>query len=139
MNVKATAVFTGRDSLGRFVEQRITPGIRSGLQQWLGLVKTEAQVLCPVDTGELINSIDTTPIEETEKTIRGSVQATAGHAGYVEYGTGQRGAASEGRGPYPYNPDWPGMPAQPYLRPAADHVKEEGRARMIDEISSRIT
>jgi hypothetical protein len=42
------------------------------------------------------------------------------HAAYVEYGTGQRGEASAGAGDGPYDPNWPGMVAQPFLRPATD-------------------
>jgi len=42
------------------------------------------------------------------------------YAGYVEFGTGRRGAASPGAGPFPYRQSWPGMAAQPYCRPALD-------------------
>jgi hypothetical protein len=51
------------------------------------------------------------------------VQATSPHAAYVEFGTGQRGAASAGAGNGPYSETWPGMPAQPYLRPALDTAR----------------
>lgn len=44
------------------------------------------------------------------------------HAAYVEFGTGQRGAAS-GRYPGGYDGDWPGMSAQPYMYPAAQTMK----------------
>lgn len=138
MNVKATATFTGRDLLGRFVESKVTPGIRAGIGQWQRLIRDEAKLLVPVDTGELRDSIEVQEVEDTGKTVRGAVVASAPHASFVEYGTGARGAASPGAGPYTYNMAWPGMRAQPYLRPASDHVKEDGRAWLINEIAARV-
>ena len=44
------------------------------------------------------------------------------HAAYVEFATGRRGAAT-GAGAE-YDPDWPGMAAQPYMQPAADEQLE---------------
>jgi hypothetical protein len=72
-----------------------------------------------VDTGELQASIGTATNWEGQR-VTGSVSASAKHAAYVEFGTGIRGAASPGAGPGPYSPTWPGMIAQPYLRPSID-------------------
>ena len=44
------------------------------------------------------------------------------HAAYVEFGTGQRGAAT-GRLEGGYDGDWPGMNAQPYMYPAAQAMR----------------
>jgi hypothetical protein len=44
------------------------------------------------------------------------------HAAYVEFGTGQRGAAG-GRYPGGYDGEWPGMSAQPYMYPAAQTMR----------------
>jgi hypothetical protein len=43
----------------------------------------------------------------------------------VEFGTGRRGASSAGAGPYSYDPNWPGMVAQPYMRPALDTARPQ--------------
>lgn len=51
------------------------------------------------------------------------------HAGYVEFGTGQRGAAT-GRLDGGYDADWPGMIAQPYMYPAAQAMKGGFAARI---------
>ena len=53
----------------------------------------------------------------------GHVVVANPHAAYVELGTGQRGASSPSPPKWPgelsYKEDWAGMPAQPYLYPAA--------------------
>lgn len=55
------------------------------------------------------------------------------HAAYVEFGTGQRGAASAGAAPGEggYDPDWPGMCAQPYMYPAAQQMRPGFAGRML--------
>lgn len=83
-------------------------------------VRDEARALCPVDTGALVSSLTVSELSEDMGTAEAAVFTDVGYAGYVEFGTGIRGAASPGAGPYPYNPNWPGMVAQPYLRPALD-------------------
>ena len=88
------------------------------------LVEDRAKELVPVDTGALQESI-TTEIVETAKTVVGRVAPHEPYAAYVEYGTGQRGQASAGAGEGPYNPNWPGMAAQPYMRPALDEAKPQ--------------
>lgn len=80
---------------------------------------SEAQALVRVDTGDLQAKIHMT-VTLSGQNVTGSVIADSDHAAYVEFGTGIRGASSEGAGPYPYDPLWPGMVAQPFLRPALD-------------------
>jgi len=92
-------------------------------------VKQEAEAIVPVDTGELALSITALPVVDTGERIIAEVVATAPHAAYVEFGTGVRGAGSAGAGPFDYNMDWPGMEAQPYMRPALDVA----RARVFEE------
>lgn len=85
---------------------------------------TEARRLVPVDTGELKASIRSDVIVQGIRLAAVCV-ATAPHADFVEYGTGQRGAKTFKRGAmrvdkpveYQHGPK-PGMRAQPYLRPA---------------------
>ena len=53
------------------------------------------------------------PVELVGSVVRGTVEANAPYAAYVEYGTGQRGAASAGAGAGPYSPNWPAGYASP--------------------------
>lgn len=125
--IRATAQYTPRGDGGRFVDARIRPAVREAVGEAADYVLGVAKSMVPVRTGELRDS-GASEVRETLKTVTGVIKFTAKHAGYVEYGTGQRGAASAGRGPYPYSMYWPGMPAHPYLRPAVDisrgHVKD---------------
>lgn len=84
----------------------------------------EARRLVPVDTGDLKSSIRSDVIIQGVR-LAAVCSASAPHADFVEYGTGQRGARSYTRGgarvPKPdgyVHGDKPGMRAQPYLRPA---------------------
>lgn len=95
-------------------------------------VEADAKRRCPVgeypdgsNTGGNLRGSIHTATQEAD----GGVQVTTGtpveYAAFVEYGTGQRGAASgvtpeEG---YEYGSS-PGMAAQPYLRPAWDGGKK---------------
>jgi HK97 gp10 family phage protein len=92
---------------------------RLSVEQGAEIVLEEAEAIVPVDTGELRES------GHVELLNAGSQPSAAvvfdsPHAAYVEYGTGIRGEASAGAGEGPYDPNWPGMPAEPYLRPALD-------------------
>lgn len=51
------------------------------------------------------------------------------HATYVEFGTGQRGAAG-GRYTGGYDGDWAGMSPQPYMYPAAQAMKGDYANRL---------
>lgn len=106
------------------ITARLIPKLTSAMQESVKLVQTEAQAIVPVDTGELKASIGTS-VEWSGTSVNGEVFADAPHAAFVEYGTGIRGAASPGAGPYPYSPGWPGMPAQPFLRPSLDNSKAQ--------------
>ena len=125
VSLKAKVQFAPRGDLGRFIETKITPGVIASVKAAQGLIVQEAKALCPVgETGDLRDSIGPEDPEETGKSVVGAVTASAPYAGYVEYGTGIRGSKSEGAGPYPYSPTWPGMEAQPFLRPALDTTRE---------------
>ena len=121
MNFKATSTFTPV-AISRAM-QSVVPRIVAAVEESQGAVASEAQAIVPVDTGELQSSIGPGPVELVGSVVRGTVEANAPYAAYVEYGTGQRGAASAGAGAGPYSPNWPGMPAQPYMRPALDTAR----------------
>lgn len=120
----ATAQFTPRGDMGRFISERITPAVLQATEEAGQVVLVEAQAIVPVDTGALKASGRVT-VRETGSSCVADVEFTAGHAAYVEYGTGLRGSESPGAGPYAYDPGWAGMPAQPYLRPALDTARSE--------------
>ena len=121
MNFRASSTFTPVD-LSRLM-QRVVPALVDAVTESCETVVEEAQAIVPVDTGELRESIHTADVSLVGSVVSGSVEASSPHAGYVEFGTGARGAASAGAGPYPYTESWPGMPAQPYLRPALDTAR----------------
>jgi HK97 gp10 family phage protein len=102
---------------GRFIQAKVDEAVRAGIIEWAGMVLDTARDLVPVDTGDLKASGHVT-VAESGKSIAAAVSFDMPYAGYVEYGTGLRGAASPGAGEYPYNSEWAGMPSQPYLRPA---------------------
>jgi hypothetical protein len=122
--IRATSTFTPRGDGGRFAVVKIEQGALEAAQDLAQIVLLEAQRIVPVDTGELRDSGQVT-MRQTEASVVGDIEFLAGHAAYVEYGTGIRGAASPGAGPYPYSPTWPGMRAQPYLRPALEIARAE--------------
>ncbi len=123
MPLKASAVFRPRSSAGQFVSARITPVVKAAVEEACKLVEQRAKDLVPVDTGALQASITTT-VEEGSSTVVGRVGTDLFYGVYVEYGTGIRGQSSPGAGKGPYSPTWPGMAAQPFMRPAIDESKE---------------
>lgn len=127
MKITSSSVYQPRDG-GRFVVAKVTEGIRAGIVEWASEVLQTAQALVPVDTGELRSSGHVT-VAETGKSIAAAVSFDADHAGFVEFGTGMRGATSPGAGDGPYSTSWAGMPAQPYLRPAFE--ENRGKAQQM--------
>jgi HK97 gp10 family phage protein len=130
MNIFASASFRPGD-VARIQEQVTARNIRATTNATQRVLDSALEK-CPISTeetrpggphGELQQSGHMTVTVEGQ-VVRGSVIFDAPHAGYVEFGTGIRGAASAGAGPYPYNPTWPGMPAQPYVRPALDENRD---------------
>jgi HK97 gp10 family phage protein len=109
--------------LGRFTDVIISPIAVETVRQAGEMIQQAARRLCPVATGALRDSI-LVEVQQLEKTVRAAVGPTMYYAGYVEFGTGIRGASSPGAGQGPYSPTWPGMPAQPYMRPALDEQRE---------------
>ena len=133
--IHATATSTFRSDIGRFIVGKITPAVRAGVEAFGNLVLEESQAIVPVDTGALKES-GSVVVVETDKSVTAHVVYSASHAGYVEFGTGIRGASSAGAGPYAYNPSWPGMVAQPYLRPALDTARDAGKALFNSQVAA---
>lgn len=81
-----------------------------------------------VKTGELVSSGESHVIG-----TKGEVTFGTDHSFFVEYGTGERGAASEFEGKpedITYSPGWAGMSARPYLTPAAESQRAPFLAAM---------
>lgn len=121
MNIQATP----NVRFGSFarVEELLVPKLFSAASDSAALALVEMLVLVPVDTGALRASGVAVPPEWKGHTVTAYVEFGMPYAAYVEYGTGQRGASSPGAGPFAYSSTWPGMVAQPYMRPGLDNSK----------------
>lgn len=129
----ATATYRPRSDMGQFIAAKITPAVRASVEAASKLIVDEAKSIAPVKTGALRDSISATVVDG-ESTVIGTISADVPYAGYVEFGVGVRGAASPGRGPYPYG-DRPGQVAQPYMRPALDTTRDAVRAVFASQIA----
>ena len=87
----------------------------NGVNRAAGVVLTGAKSFCPVDTGNLRDSIHVSPATVTEP-ISASVGTATEYAPFVEFGTGRRGGYPyETKVQLSYNKEWPGQAAQPFL------------------------
>lgn len=133
--ITATATFTPgnvRGVLDLIVQVKLYAKVQRAQQ----IVTDEAKTLCPAITGELRDSIAPGDIINADDRVTGQVVASAGHAAFVEFGTGLKGS---GTYPYPLPQEnvpitgswtydykgqgWIGMPSQPFLRPALDTAR----------------
>lgn len=111
-----SAVEQALSSLGEDMIPNAAKGMRNGLER----VVREAKQVCPVDTGELLNSIRA-EVNEYATFVTGTVGTNKEYAVYVEMGTGDKGRESGGNGSpvqASYRTKWGGMRARPYLWPA---------------------
>lgn len=98
--------------------------IEQAVQRGCMTVQAEAKLLCPVDKGELRNSI-MTKVDRTNEGVTGKVYTNKEYAPYVELGTGSKGKSTyKGDLDITYNEQWAGQPAQPYLYPALKNNEE---------------
>lgn len=124
---------TGLEQLARKMEDIINGDkINKGVNALCEYVRDQAVLLCPVDTGELRQSI-----KVEVKDNAGEVYTNCEYAPYVEYGTGRVGATAAPEGAkvngitytdkeyWTYTPDGgnsfyttSGQPAQPFMYPA---------------------
>lgn len=96
-----------------------------------GMAESYAKELCPVDTGNLRNSITHTTENNNRTVVIGS---SVKYAPFIELGTGKFAEGGGGRQtPWSYQDskgNWhttSGMPPRPYLRPAIENHKDEYR------------
>ena len=110
------------------------PKLVAGATAATAAVLEISQGLVPVDTGELKASGGTS-VEWAGQRVTGYVTYSSPHAAYNEFGTGRRGEASGHGAPgITYDPNWPGMPGQPYIRPALDI----GRQQILDAFTAAL-
>jgi len=134
VSISATASFKPNPNLGRLIESIVRPAVTVAVQSGCEMIQTTAKGFCPVDTGALRDSIGIT-VEQLDNSVRGVISPTMFYAPFVEFGTGAAGAGSEGAGEGPYTLSHPGMPAQPYMRPALD----ESRDPILEQFRSTLT
>lgn len=132
--IGATAIFTP----GASVRDRILAAVGRGVEMAARLVADEARSTVAIDTGDVQSKIEAKESTITGNIVTAAVVSGSDHGGYLEYGTGQRGESSAGAGPGPYDPNWTGMVAQPYLRPALDTKRDEVIAAINQEVASEL-
>ena len=114
-NIVAISSYVEVPGARELIQTLVDEAALQGITSWANSVLETAQEIVPVRSGELRDSghIEVTQGGHTPAVM---VEFDSDHAVYVEFGTGERGAASAGAGPGPYNPNWPGMAAQPYIQ-----------------------
>lgn len=144
MKIGVKSTFRPKMDSGQYIAARITPGVIAAIEQADQVVLQEALLIVAVDTGELKASGHVLEPKQTGKTVTGGVAFDANHAAYVEFGTGIRGAASAGAAVetagfhITYSSTWPGMRAQPYLRPALDTARQQIREAFRSQVALRM-
>jgi HK97 gp10 family phage protein len=128
--ISATARFIPSGNLAAFCETFLRAPVTKAVSDGCTLVLNVAKEYCPVDTGALRDSIAQETHDETNG-VGGSVSVGMFYATYVEFGTGRKGDPAA---PYAHVESWPGMHAQPYMRPAFD----ENKAAVVDLFATEI-
>lgn len=128
------------DSINKKIDSWKNIDIKDCLLKGSLLVEGTAKTKCPVDTGQLRNSI-THNYFVTNNTMGYEIGTNYEYAPYVEYGTGLYAANDDGRKtPWSYQDsegNWhttKGQKPQPYLQPALN----ENRDRILDMFNKEI-
>jgi HK97 gp10 family phage protein len=137
-----------RIGAGRGVE-RVAEAVRDSAQE--NVIASGA-----VDTGELLDKINTTPAEFIGDSVEAKVVASAPHALYIEMGTGPKGAANHAGIDPDVDPTYTmhgwvyplkdgsgfryteGMPARPFMYPAKKMNEDKAEAIIADEIGKAV-
>ena len=116
-------------NIDEVIAHTLPEAIAQGLQQACIIVADAAKEKCPVDDGQLRQSIT---FQVDKKKLEGVIGSNVEYAPYVEVGTGIFSTKGNGRKtPWRYKDakgDWhttSGMKAQPFLEPAAEENKQE--------------
>lgn len=115
-------------------------------------IQGEAKELCPVDTGNLRNSIKANTIKNKNEIV-GTVSTNSDHAAFVEFGTGKVGERTNTNTKVNVSykqdkwlanipdvgPRWiEGQPAQPYFYPALKNNEDKILENIKDDIKKAI-
>jgi HK97 gp10 family phage protein len=128
--IGAVAKFVPNGNPAQWCEQFLRAPVSKAVSDGCTLILNVAKEYCPVDTGALRDSIAQN-VEDAPNGVNGSVSAGMYYATYVEFGTGRKGDPSA---PYAHVESWPGMVAQPYMRPALD----ENKAAVLDGFATEL-
>lgn len=112
------------------LESDVADYVRAEIEDSMLAIETDAASDVPVDTGNLKNSIQSTPIKVSKNEIIGGVEVGAEYAPYVEFGTGTRvkvdselsafASQFKGAGIKEIN-----LPAQPFFYPAVYKQRQQ--------------
>lgn len=110
------------DKKGLDIKKAVKKGVTRTTYNCEAMAKKNA----PVDKGNLRASIHA-KVKENGNTVTGIVEPTVEYAPYPEFGTGQRGMASQIERPegIHYSADWKGQDAQPYMYPAYVYQRDK--------------
>lgn len=135
------------DGIDRLLQKLNRLGVNSekvlekSIKKNIKFVQGEAKNLCPVDSGELRNSIKS-KTEVNEKGIVAAVTTNVEYAPYQEFGTGQKGNSSPTPPKYDgnlaYRQDWKGIPAQPFLYPALKNNEDKVMESIQEDLKEEI-
>lgn len=140
--MQARIALKGVDMLLKAYGRRVSRTSARNVVNGAGLlVKGQATVLAPVDTGALSGSIDLEPAQKDRGDIQARVYTDKEYAPYVEFGTGVRGAASAAHQPLEGSVsygDTAGQIAQPFMHPAVELTKPKIRKLAAREIKRQM-
>lgn len=122
------SVIKDLNKLGKSISTPIKTGMTKATNKCKRLAKEE----CPTNKdlkitgGSLKESIHSEVRSKAEQIV-GEVSTNKEYAAYVEFGTGQRGMATNTNTEVEvsYRADWAGQKAHPYMYPAFTQTKEE--------------
>ena len=118
---------------------KVAEALARGVNQAAGLVEGSAKRNCPVDTGNLRNSLHIMS-HAIPKDARAVVGTNVEYAPYVEFGTGVRGQATNRNTnvSLSYASDRAGQVAQPYLAPALRQNKDRIEQIIVKNVAEGI-
>ena len=127
-----------KENLSKYVDETLGAAANEGVNLACQVILASAIRNCPVDSGQLQNSLT---MDVNDETHTGSVGTNVEYAPYVEIGTGIYSSKGTGRKePWTYQDvkgdfhKTSGSKPQPFLQPAVeqnkDKIKEIGRAHV---------
>ena len=126
-------------------EIAIKRAVRRGVQKGGKVIQAQCKAMCPVDTGELHDSIIEQTSGDGEGEYTSEVGPTAPHGIHVELGTGLYAKNGAGRQtPWRYQDakgQWhtaSGQPPQPYMEPGFEAGKGEAVEVLREEVRNAI-